>query len=49
MVFCMGVLLLAAACDSGAKKGGAQTPATLMAPPTVDPVNPGMPTPNLPK
>jgi hypothetical protein len=48
VILCAAAALLAAACDGG-KKGGAQTPATLMAAPTGDPVNPGMPTPNVPK
>jgi hypothetical protein len=37
-----------AGCESG-KPGPVQTPASLMAAPTVAPVNPAMPVPNIPK
>src|SRR5262245_32005508 len=48
-VVCSAVALFVTACGDGSSKGGAPTPPTLMAPPTGQPVNPGMPVPSLPK
>jgi len=48
-VVCAAVALFATACGDGGSKGGAPTPPQIMAPPTGQPVNPGMPAPSLPK